>query len=79
MMSSPWTTIVLASLIALLQLLRGRFSESLWIALLGLVLLGAIFPPAGIITGGLALFYVAFVHGPQLANQVTTTLGGSSQ
>jgi len=73
---TPWTTIALAAGIALVALIRGKFSETLWIALLGLLLLGAALPPAGALTGALVLFYLVLVHGREVFATITTTLGG---
>jgi hypothetical protein len=67
---SAWGVGVLAVLIGLIAVFRGHWSDSLWLALVVYVLFGFLFPPAGVLFGGLVVFYLLFVHGAELANQL---------
>lgn len=75
--SSFWTTLALAIGIAVVALARGHVSGGLLIALIALLVLGALLPVAGFLVGGVALVYVLFVHGPQLAGQLNSLFGGT--
>ena len=84
--SSPWSVAVIALLIAIIVLARGSFGTPagmrVGIGLIGLLLIGFLFPPLGILLGGIALFYLLFVHGADLFSQLTksiSTSGGGSQ
>lgn len=76
-LQSPWTTWVLALLIAAVALIRGKWSATLVIALLALALLGALLPPVGFIVAGVVLFYLIVVHGQELAQHLTKLFGGA--
>lgn len=75
---SPWTVAVIALLIALVVLLRGGFGTPAGmragIGVIALLLIGFLWPPLGIAVGGIALFYLVFVHGQALITQVTQPL-----
>ena len=75
---SPWTVAVIALIIGVIVLARGGFSTPNGMragcALIALLLLGFLWPPLGIAIGGVALFYLALVHGPQLLTQLTKPL-----
>jgi hypothetical protein len=75
---SPWTVAVIALLIGIIVLARGGFSSSAGrragFGLIALLLIGFLWPPLGIVIGGVALFYLTFVHGPQLIAQLTKPL-----
>jgi hypothetical protein len=79
---SPWTVAVIAVLIALFTFARGGFNTPTGmrtgVALVLLLLVGFLWPPLGILIGGVALFYLAFVHGPQLLTQLTQSSSGSN-
>lgn len=80
-LSSPWTVAVIALLIGIIVLARGGFSSSngmrAGLAIVGLLLIGFLWPPLGIVIGGIALFYLVFVHGPQLFAQLSKPLTNS--
>lgn len=61
--SSIWTVVVIAALIFIVALIRGHLSAGLMLALVALLLAGAIWPPLGIVVGGIALFWIVLVHG----------------
>jgi hypothetical protein len=73
--TSPWTVAVIALLIGVIVLARGGFGspqgQRAGLAIVGLVLIGFLWPPLGILLGGVALFYLVFVHGPELISQLT--------
>jgi hypothetical protein len=75
---SPWTVAVIALLIGVIVLARGGFGTAngmkAGFALVALLLIGFLWPPLGILIGGVALFYLVFVHGPQLITQLTQPL-----
>lgn len=62
-MKSPWTTVAIGIVLAAILIVSGKWNDSLLLALLLLFLIAAIFPPAGVTIGGLALLYVILVHG----------------
>ncbi|HXJ28217.1 MAG TPA: hypothetical protein VNH17_21045 [Streptosporangiaceae bacterium] len=80
--SSPWTVAVIALLIGIIVLARGGFGTpagmKAGIAIVGLLLVGFLWPPLGILIGGVALFYLVFVHGPQLLAQLTQSTGSTT-
>jgi hypothetical protein len=84
---SPWTVAVIALLIGVVVLARGGFNTDTGmragLALIALLLIGFLWPPLGILIGGVALFYLVLVHGPQLITQLTQPLtnpqGGQSK
>jgi len=79
--SSPWTVAVIALLIGVIVLARGGFGtqqgQRAGLAIIGLLLIGFLWPPLGIVLGGVALFYLVFVHGASLFTQLTQNVGGS--
>ena len=78
---SPWSVAVIALLIGIIVLARGGFGTAngmrAGIGLIGLLLIGFLFPPLGILLGGIALFYLVFVHGASLIQQLSKPLSGS--
>jgi len=83
--TTPWTVVVIAALIIVIVLARGGFGtpqgQRAGLAVLGLLLIGFLWPPLGIVLGGIALFYLVFVHGAELLNQLGSGLsaGGNTQ
>ena len=75
---SPWTVAVIAVLIAGIVLARGGFSTPTGmrtgLGIIALLLIGFLYPPAGIVLGGVALFYLVFIHGADLVAQLTKPL-----
>jgi hypothetical protein len=73
--NSPWTVAVIALLIAIITLAGGGFGtpagQRVGLAIIGLLLIGFLWPPLGILLGGVALFYLVFVKGPSLIAQLT--------
>lgn len=69
-MNSVWTVIVLAAIIALVAIVRGHFTASTLLALVVLVLAGALWPPLGILIGGVALVWIVFTQGIPLLRQI---------
>jgi hypothetical protein len=73
--TSPWTVAVIGLLIGVIVLARGGFGSTqgqrAGLGIIGLLLIGFLWPPAGIVLGGVALFYLVFVHGPDLIKQLT--------
>lgn len=74
-----WGVITIAVLIAGIGLAVGAFSGGLVLALVVLIVAGAIFPPVALLVGGVALFYLLFVHGQELFGKLNTALGGSKK
>lgn len=74
--SSFWTTLALALVIAAIATVRGHWTGSLFLALIALLILGALLPVVGFLVGGVAVVYLLFVHGPQLAGGLNAALGG---
>jgi hypothetical protein len=71
-----WTGAVLAVLIGLALWLAGRpFAPLTWVALLVLAVGGALFPPAALVVGGVALLVVLMRYG----QEVFGTLGRLSK
>jgi hypothetical protein len=75
---NPWTVAVIALLIGIIVLAQGGFGTAqgmrAGIALIALLMIGFLWPPLGILIGGIALFYLVFVHGPQLFAQLAAPL-----
>jgi len=73
--SSPWTVAVIALLILVIVLARGGLGtpqgQRAGLGIIGLLLIGFLWPPLGILIGGIALFYLVFVHGASLFSQLT--------
>ncbi len=83
--SSPWSVAVIALLIGVIVLARGGFGtpagQRAGLAIIGLLLIGFLWPPLGILIGGVALFYLVLVHGQALFTQLTQPVsppGGTS-
>ena len=82
---SPWTVAVIALIIGIIVLARGGFGTPngmrTGVALVVLLMIGFLWPPLGILIGGVALFYLVFTHGTQLLGQLQTTINpqGASQ
>jgi hypothetical protein len=72
---SPWSVAVIALMIAVIVLARGGFGTPqgarAGLAIVGLLLIGFLWPPLGMLIGGVALFYLVLVHGPALLQQLT--------
>lgn len=68
---SFWAVIVIALLAIALTGGTGHWSAGFWVSVLVLVIVGAIFPPAAIVFGGTALFYLALTHGQQFIANVS--------
>jgi len=75
-LSSFWTSVVLALVIVAIALVRGQFTPRVWLALLGYLVLAALFPPAGFLIGGIVVVYLLLVHGRQSFGQLITLFGG---
>jgi len=73
---SLWGVIVIAVLIGGVALAMGAFTSSIGLALVVLLLVGALFPPAALLLGGVALFYLVFIHGQELFGRLAKALGG---
>lgn len=73
--TSPWSVAVIALLIGVIVLARGGFGtvsgQRAGLGIIGLLLIGFLWPPLGLLIGGVALFYLVFVHGPDLIQQLT--------
>ena len=73
--SSPWSVAVIALLILVIVLARGGLGtpngQRAGLAIVGLLLIGFLWPPLGLLLGGIALFYLVLVHGPDLISQLT--------
>lgn len=80
--SSPWTVAVIALLIGIVVLARGGFGsvngQRAGLGIIALLLIGFLWPPLGILLGGVALFFLVLTHGSALFQQVSQTLGGTS-
>jgi len=68
---SFWAVVVIALAMIVLVGSAGHWSAGFWIALLVLVLVGALVPVAAIVFGGAALLYLALTHGRQFIANVT--------
>jgi hypothetical protein len=83
--STPWTVVVIAVAILVIVLARGGLGtpqgQRAGLAIIGLLVIGFLWPPLGIVLGGIALFYLVFVHGAELLNQLSSGLsaGGNTQ
>jgi hypothetical protein len=76
MTTSFWTVVVIAAGIAGVALARATWTPALGLALIVLLLIGALFPPAGLLLGGISLFYLLFIHGQELFKRLSVALGG---
>lgn len=68
--NSIWTVVVIAAVIALVAIVRGLFKASTLLALVVLVLVGALWPPAAVVIGGVALVWLAFTQAVPLIKQL---------
>lgn len=79
---SFWAVVVIALALIALTGATGHWSTGFWVALLVLLLLGALFPPAGLLIGGAALLYLGLTHGQQFSDNVSALIkpskGGST-
>jgi hypothetical protein len=67
---SIWTVVVMAAVIALIAIVRGHFKASTLLALVVLVLVGALWPPVAVLIGGVALVWLAFTQTIPLLRQL---------
>ena len=65
-----WTVVVMAAVIAIVAVVRGHFQGSTLLALVVLVLVGALWPPVGVLIGGVALVWLALTQTVPLLRQV---------
>lgn len=65
-----WTVVVIAAVIALVHIVRGQFTATTLLALVLLVLVGALWPPLAILIGGVALVWLTFTQGVPLLRQL---------
>ncbi|HZV49923.1 MAG TPA: hypothetical protein VFD49_09180 [Candidatus Dormibacteraeota bacterium] len=72
---SVWTVIVLAILLGAIAAIRGYFRGATLLSLIVLVLVGALWPPLGIVIGGVALVWTALTQTVPLLQQLRL-LGG---
>ncbi len=76
--SSPWTVAVIALLIGVIVLARGGFGtvngQRAGLGIIALLLIGFLWPPLGILLGGVALLYLGLTHGPDILGQLTSNL-----
>lgn len=68
-MNSPWTVIALALVILLIEIVTNQWNDGILIALLILILVGAIFPPFAIGFSALILLYLVLRRGPTVLKQ----------
>lgn len=61
---------MIAAVIALVAIVRGLFKASTLLALVVLVLVGALWPPAAVVIGGVALVWLAFTQAVPLLRQL---------
>jgi hypothetical protein len=74
---SRWTGLLLALLLGLLLWLSGAWRNPVTpLVLLILAVLGAAFPPAALVVGGIALLVVILTHGQQLSAAFGALLKG---
>lgn len=76
---SWWAVVVIALAMIVLVGASGHWSAGFWIAVLILVLVGALVPTAAIVFGGAALLYLALTHGQALIANVTALVSPPSQ
>lgn len=70
-MNSPWTVFGIAIAIFFVLLVTGRFSGTVLLGLLVLVILGGIFPPLAIPFGAAILLFILLVHGQEALSKLT--------
>jgi len=78
---SPWTVAVIALLIGIIVLARGGFGsvngQRAGLGIVALLLIGFLWPPLGILLGGVALFFLVLTHGTALFQQVSQAFSGT--
>lgn len=67
---SFWAVLVIAALLTALVGATGHWSQGFFVAVLVLVLVGALWPPAALLVGGAALLYLTLTHGRQFIANV---------
>lgn len=76
---SRWLGLLLALLLGALLWLGGQWKNPATpLALLILALLGAVFPPAALVVGGIALLVVYLQHGTEILSALGRVLNGGS-
>lgn len=78
MWRSPWTSIVMAVVIAGLLAMAGKWSTTALVALLLFVILGALLPPVAFVLGGVALFYLLVTGGVPIIRKIQSDLQGGA-
>lgn len=79
-LNSIWTSIAIAAVLAIIAMMRGKFTSVVWISLILYVMIAAVFPAFGAMFGATALVVVLLKNGQQLAaqiNQLINTGAGS--
>jgi hypothetical protein len=74
MKGSFWGVLAIAIGIAAVALVRQTFTSSLGLVLIALLVIGAVYVPAGLLLGGVALFYLVLVHGRELFGRFTAAI-----
>lgn len=74
-----WTVIAVAVGIGAIALALEKWSSSLALALVALLLIGAIFPPAALLIGGVALFYLVFTNGRTLFGRFSAAVAAGGK
>lgn len=77
-MNSFWTVLVIAVLIAVYALYMGGFTLARILALIALLIIGALWPPAGIVIGGVALLWLTLRNGPSILQKAGLINKGQS-
>ena len=70
-----WVVIALAIVIAAISILVGHWSSGLFVALIVLLVMGAVFPPAAVLIGGVVVLDLLFVHHNELSKALNAALG----
>ncbi len=71
MMHNVWTVVALAVVIGMLQFLRAGWSWHLALGLVGLLVVGALFPPIGVGIGAVVVLLLLLTTAPQFAKQIS--------
>ncbi len=74
---SFWSVIAVAILIAGVAIATAHSSPGILLGLLGLILLGAIWPPLALGIGAVVLLRLLLVHTPELSRQLDRTLAAA--
>lgn len=75
-MNSPWTVFGIAIAIFFILLVTNRFSGTVLLGLLALVILGGIFPPIAVPFAAAILVFVLLVHGQEALSKLTPKAKG---